>query len=286
MDKIDVIAPAGNRRNRFFARAVGTKFNIAAKKDGPIEIDLYDEIGFWGVRAKDFRSRLRDAGDSDILLRINSPGGDVFDGIAIYNDLLAHKGKVRVEVTGLAASIASIIAMAGNERAVADNAMVMIHNAWTIALGNKNDFRETADLLDKIDENLARTYASATGQGIKSIKKMMDDESWFNGNEAVENGFATELLGASDLDAQAKFDLSVFENVPKALCWPDDTFDAQESEEDIEKLLMRDAGRSRSQARALIKEIRAGKTSVTTTPGAGDVKLDGLFEALRAANAR
>ncbi|MGQ3296019.1 MAG: head maturation protease, ClpP-related, partial [Shinella sp.] len=177
MDKIDVGAPlSGERRDRFFARAVGTKFD-AKVEDGGTVIDLYDEIGYWGTDARSFRSRLKDA-KGDITLRINSPGGDVFDGIAIYNDLLAYDGKVRVEVVGLAASIASIIAMAGDEIVIADNAMFMVHNAWTIAVGNRHDFGDTAATLAKIDDALARTYAARTTSGIRAIKQMMDDETW------------------------------------------------------------------------------------------------------------
>lgn len=283
MDRIDVSAPEGNRRNRFFARAVGTKF-AAATTENSTTIDLFDEIGFWGVRAKDFNLRLKDAGD--IVLRVNSPGGDVFDGVAIYNMLKAHKGNVRVEVLGIAASIASIIAMAGTERAIADNAMMMIHNSWTLAVGNKADLIDTAELLGKIDDSMARTYATATGLGVRSVKQMMDNETWLTGKEAKEQGFATEILKPADMQAVAKFDLSVFGNVPKSLVWDDDVFDNPESEEDIEKLLMRDAGRTRSQARSLIKEIRAGKTSVSEAmPGAGEVRLEGLFAALKALKA-
>src|SRR5690606_33646296 len=123
MDLIEIEAPKGERRGPFFARSRGTVFDVraAADKKAPVtEIDLYDEIGFWGVNAKEFRARLKDAGD--VVLRINSPGGDVFDGLAIYNDLLQHPGNVRVEITGLAASIASIIAMAGDEVVIAPNA--------------------------------------------------------------------------------------------------------------------------------------------------------------------
>lgn len=284
MDRIEVDAPAGSRRNRFFARAVGTRFSAVAPTDNVTQIDLYDEIGFWGVTAKDFRAKLRDAGD--IVLRINSPGGDVFDGIAIYNDLKEHKGSVRVEITGIAASMASVIAMAGSERAIADNAFMMIHNAWTIAIGNRNELADLVERLGKIDDALARTYAGQSGTGIRSIKQMMDDETWLTGKEAKDAGFATEILKPADLKAQAKFDLSVFEHVPKSLMWGDDVFDKPESEEDVEKLLMRDAGRTRTQARSLIREIRAGKTSVSEAmPGAGEVRLDGLLDALKALKA-
>ena len=118
------------------------------------EIDLYDEIGMFGVTAKDFRERLKATNGGDILLRINSPGGDVFDGIAIYNDLLAHPGSVTVHITGVAASAASIIAMAGRKIVMSENAFQMIHNAWGIAIGDRHTHADAAALLGKIDSAL------------------------------------------------------------------------------------------------------------------------------------
>lgn len=275
MDIIDIVAPQGSRRDRFFARSVGTKFNVASTGDAT-EIELYDEIGMWGVNAKDFRAQLRNSGD--VVLKINSPGGDVFDGIAMYNDLISHKGNVRVEITGIAASIASIIAMGGKEIAIASNAMMMIHNSWTIAVGNASDFEEQAAVLGKIDGALALTYATQKGTpGIRTIKQMMADETWFNGKEAVENGFATELLTKTD-STQAKYDLSPFSNVPKTLQWDDDAFECGETEDDIIKVLMRDAGYTRARAKTFVKSARAGNTSKNEPMlGAGEVKLDALL---------
>lgn len=284
MNKIDIGAPlAGERRDRFFARAVGTQF--AAKTDaGATTIDLYDEIGYWGVTAKAFRARLKEA-KGDINLRINSPGGDVFDGIAIYNDLLAYDGgKVKVEITGVAASIASIIAMAGDERVIAPNAFFMVHNAWTIGVGNRHDFTDVAATLTKIDDALARTYAAQTSSGIRQIKTWMDDETWMSASEAVDAGFATSVLDA-ETEVKAKFDLSVFSSVPKSLVWDEDDVSV-ETEQDVEKLLMRDAGKTRSQARALIRDIRAGTTSTPEVkPGAGGVDLTQIAAALERAKA-
>jgi ATP-dependent Clp protease protease subunit len=285
MDKIDVSAPAGERKERFFARAAGTKFT-ALVDGGNTTIDLYDEIGYWGVDAKTFRSRLKDAA-GDITLRINSGGGDVFDGISIYNDLIAYEGKVRVEVTGLAASIASIIAMAGDEIVMAPNAFMMIHDAWTIGIGNRHDFGTLSATLSKIDDALARTYAARSTTGIRAIKDMMDKETWLTASEAVDAGFATSVSsGASAQDgAKAKFDLSVFGQVPESLLWKDADLEV-ETEEDIEKLLMRDAGKTRSQARSLIRDIRAGTTSKPETkPGAGGVELSNIAAAITEARA-
>jgi ATP-dependent protease ClpP protease subunit len=249
MDSIDINVPADSRRERFFARSVGTKF-VAQSTNSATEIELYDEIGGWGVNAKDFRAKLKGAGD--VVLKINSPGGSVFDGVAIYNDLKAHKGNVRVEITGIAASIASIIAMAGNEIAIAENAMMMIHNAWTIAIGNAEELTAQADVLSKIDGQLALTYAAQKGTpGIRAIKQMMADETWMTGKEAKDSGFATEILKPADKSAQAKFDLSVFENTPESLNYDDE--ETPKTVRDAERAL-RDAGWSRNEARKILSQ--------------------------------
>lgn len=279
MDLINFSAPIGERRDRFFARSVGTSFDVRAEADST-EIDIYDEIGFWGVNAKEFRSRLRDAGD--VVLRINSPGGDVFDGIAIYNDLVQHKGNVRVEVTGLAASVASVIAMAGDEIAIADNGFFMIHNAWTIGLGNRHDFNELSGTLAKIDDAMARTYASRTGAGIRSIKQMMDDETWLTAKEAKEIGFATGSIG--NADAKAKFDVSVFGEIPDALKWEPDGVEP-ETERDWERTAMQDAGWSRSRVRAFKRALTKENTD-ETMQDAGGVDFSALAEAVAAVSAK
>lgn len=151
-------------------------------------------------------------------MNINSPGGDVFDGIAIYNDLLAHKASVVVRVTGLAASAASIIAMAGDTVQIAENAFFMIHNAWSVAVGDARAMTKRANLLKKIDAELVETYAARTGGDTDEIRTQMDDETWLNADEAIEQGFADETFTADEkADAKASFDLAPYRNAPKAL---------------------------------------------------------------------
>lgn len=282
-ERIDLGGVALAGRERFVARAVGTQFQMKATGEGGTEIDIYDEISPWGVSARMFRSVLRQA-KGDLTIRMNSPGGIVTEGIAIYNDLLAYGGKKRIEITGIAASISTVIAMAGDEIAIAENAFFMIHNAWGVAIGDHREMAAVSEILAKMSDAIARTYAANTNLGIRAIKEMMDKETWFTGKEAKENGFATELL--KPVEAKAKFDLSVFSNAPHALETDDEEFSDPQTEMDIERMLMRDAGpRSRSQARALIKQIRAGKTSTTDPmPGAGGVRLDGILDALKRAN--
>lgn len=167
-----------------------------------------------------FRDALARIDASTIVVNINSPGGDVFDGIAIYNDLLAHKAEVVIRVTGLAASAASLVAMAGDEITIAENAFFMIHNAWTFAIGDSREMTAQAKILKQVDGSLAETYAARTGQDVGDIRSLMDDETWLNGDDAVEQGFADKIISADEpagADARASFGLAAFKNVPRAL---------------------------------------------------------------------
>ena len=167
---------------RAFARGSGQTFTAT-----DTVIELYDEIGGLGISAKDIRAALRRA-PGDITVRISSPGGSVFDGIAIHNDLLAHDGNVRVEITGVAASIASIVAMAGDTILIAPNAFMMIHDAWALSAGDARTHNEIADVLLKIDGQMAATYAARTGKDVAAIRKMMSAETWFTASEAKAAG--------------------------------------------------------------------------------------------------
>lgn len=210
--KIDIHARLPGPKQRVFARSSGQHFLVKSGDDA-LTIDLYDEIGPWGVTAREFRARLRESKASSITVRINSPGGDVFDGIAMHNDLIDHPAKVRVEITGVAASAASIVAMAGDRIAIADNAFLMIHNAWGIAAGDKQIMTDFAAVLTQIDAALVRTYAARTGLDEKRLAEMMTAETWLSGSAAVADGFADETTAAEEVSA--RFDMSVFKNVPR-----------------------------------------------------------------------
>jgi len=161
---------------------------------GVTEILLYDEIGWYGVTAKDFVLALAQAGDGPVHLRINSPGGDVFDGMAIYNALRAHPAPVTVTVDGIAASAASFIAMAGQTIAMAETSMLMIHNAWGLVIGNRLDMLETAAVMEKIDGQLAAIYAGRSGKPVGDFAAMMDAETWFTASEAQAIGLCTGIV--------------------------------------------------------------------------------------------
>lgn len=195
-------------------------YSIKAKANDTAEISIYDEIGFWGVTAQSFSKDLKALGGNlkQINLHIHSPGGDVFDGIAIYNLLKNHPANVTVYIDGLAASMASVIAMAGNEVIMPENAMMMIHKPWGIQGGDADDMRKYADLLDKVENTLIPAYASKTGKTPEELAEMLSAETWLNGKECVEQGFADKL--AEPLVAMASIKsrkLEDFENMPKAM---------------------------------------------------------------------
>lgn len=167
---------------------------MAASEDDAT-ISVLDFIGedFWsgtGVTAKRISAALRSIGEKPVTVQINSPGGDMFEGIAIYNLLRAHPAKVTVEVLGWAASAASIIAMAGDEIRMGLGTFVMVHNAWGIVIGNRHDMRDAADLFDGFDGALADIYQARTGLKRAEVEKLMDAETFMGPSEAVEKGFA------------------------------------------------------------------------------------------------
>jgi ATP-dependent Clp protease, protease subunit len=185
------------------------------------EIWLYDQIGadFWGgggITAKSFQKELSALGKvSTINLRINSPGGDVFDGFAIYNQLKQHPANIEVDVDGVAASIASIIAMSGDTIRMAKNSMMMIHNPQGVAVGDASEMTRVKALLEQIKGNLTSTYVDRTGNKASELVAWMDDETWFTADAAVERGFADMVTPESKV--AACFDLRNFRNVPQAL---------------------------------------------------------------------
>ncbi len=185
------------------------------------EILMYDQIGLdpWsgeGIGAKQFARDLKALGNvNNITLKINSPGGDVFEGEAIYNELRDHPATVNVRVMSLAASIASLIAMAGDTIEMQDNAKIMIHKAWALSIGNSDDMKKLASVLDTIDESLVQSYVKRTGQTEAKIRQMMSDETWMIAADAVSMGFADSVIPQKE-KVSAKFKLmDAFKNAPK-----------------------------------------------------------------------
>ncbi|UZE12781.1 head maturation protease, ClpP-related [Pseudomonas sp. B21-053] len=225
--------------------------SIKAASTDDNSITIYDPIGYdwWtgeGVTAKRISAALRSIGDSDVVVKINSPGGDVFEGLAIYNLFREHKGKVTVQILGLAASAASFIAMAADEIQIARAGFLMIHNSWTMAAGDRNDIREVADFLEQIDGTLADIYAVRTGDPIEAMRKLMDVETWMGGAAAIDAGFADSLLSSDaaieDVSASAPHQVA-----------------ARRMD-----LILAKQGMPRSERRALIQELKAGTPGATT----------------------
>jgi len=182
-------------------------------KSGPTaELYIFDEINpFWGIGAQQVVDELKDLEASQIDVHINSPGGNVFDGIAIMNALRNHDARISVVVDGLAASIASVIAMAGDEIVMNLGAQMMVHNPSGFAMGDAKTMRELADVLDKSGKNIASIYADRAGGTEAEWQAAMDAETWYTAQEAVDAGLADKVNKSSQAeDIAAKFDLSIF----------------------------------------------------------------------------
>ncbi len=207
-------------------------------------------------------AQLRAIGDRPVEVQVNSPGGDMFEGIAIFNVLREHPKDVTVKVMGMAASAASIIAMAGDRIEIGAASFLMIHNCWVLAIGNRHDMRETSEWLEPFDQAMVDLYAARTGQKPADVAKWMDAETYMSGSQAIERGFADALLAAdritSDDDAKAR--------------------DRQVNDLRALELSLVSAGMTRSDARARINRIKGTPGAVLNdpTPGAGEDDWSGL----------
>lgn len=226
----------------------------AADGDAKNTISMLDAIGFdpWsgeGVTAKRISAALRSMDGADVTVNMNSPGGDMFEGLAIYNILREYKGHVTVKVLGLAASAASIIAMAADDLQVARSGFLMIHNGWTIAAGNRHQFREVADMMEPFDAAMGDIYSARTGGDLKAMQALMDAETWIGGSAAVDQGFADSLLESDSIkEGKAQASLIAARKLD---------------------LLLAKQGMPRSERRSLIQEIKSG-TPCAAGPGTQD----------------
>jgi ATP-dependent Clp protease protease subunit len=248
---------------------------VRAIASGDNVITMFDVIGedFWtggGITAKKIAAQLRAIGDRPVEVQINSPGGDMFEGIAIFNVLREHPQDVTVKIMGMAASAASIVAMAGDNIEIGAASFVMIHNCWVLAIGNRHDMADTAAWLEPFDTAMRDVYVQRTGQKADDVAKWMDSETFMSGSQAIERGFADELLPADqvkvDDDAKAQ--------------------DRQVNELRAMELSLVSAGHTRTQARDRINKIKgtatpgAGGAGEPPTPGAGDPELAGALAGL------
>lgn len=242
---------------------------IKASDENDNTIGIYDPIGYdyWddsGVTAKRISAALRSLDGADVVVNINSPGGDVFEGLAIYNLLREYKGHVTVRVLGVAASAASFIAMAADEIQIARAGFFMIHNAWTGLWGNRNDLRETADFLEQIDDTIADIYHVRSGLSMDGLKADMDKERWINGRDAIDSGFADAFLPSDVVVEDTK------------------NFTKEKVAAHKADILFAKAGMSRSSRRELIQDLKGtpGATNQATPSASNDV-LESVLQSMR-----
>ena len=242
---------------------------IKASDENDNTIGIYDPIGYdyWddsGVTAKRISAALRSLDGADVVVNINSPGGDAFEGLAIYNLLREYKGHVTVRVLGVAASAASFIAMAADEIQIARAGFFMIHNAWTGLWGNRNDLRETADFLEQIDDTIADIYHVRSGLSMDELKADMDKERWINGRDAIDSGFADAFLPSDVVVEDTK------------------NFTKEKVAAHKADILLAKAGMSRSSRRELIQDLKGtpGATNQATPSASNDV-LESVLQSMR-----
>lgn len=217
---------------------------LTVKNEGDItHVYMYDAIGgYFGIDPQNFVTRLNDIESPEIKLHINSPGGDVFDARAIATAIKQHKSKITAQIDGLCASAATYISAACESVSMADGGFYMIHEGWTLAIGNKNDLTKMVDLLNKVDAAIVNDYERKTGKDRDQIESWMAEETWFSAEEALENGFIDQLIEEDAVENTAKWDLSAYSNAPKNMK------NSKPSDDEFEKELM---ARRRRQAEAI-----------------------------------
>jgi ATP-dependent protease ClpP protease subunit len=237
-----------------------------AASDDAATISILDVIGadFMGdgVTAKRIGAALRNIGERDVTVAINSPGGDFFEGLAIYNQLREHPANVTVNVLGLAASAASVIAMAGDNILIGRAGFLMIHNTWVMAMGDRYALRDVSDWLEPFDQAAADIYAARTGMDKAQITKMLDRETWIGGKEAVDQGFADDFLPSEQI-AQGERD-------------PQNKAEVAQHKLDV---LLAQAGVSRSERRRLVQSVKGGTQNAAPT-GMHDAAVESQVEDL------
>lgn len=286
------------------ARPADAWFKIVPpqNKDTAAEIFIFDEIGYWGITAADFAKSLKDIDAKTINVRINSPGGSVFDGFAIYNALVQKDAEIVVIVDGWAASIASVIMCAGDVIKIGEAAQVMIHEPWGIVIGSAADMRMEADVLDGLESAIVDIYEARTGADRDDLTAWVKAETWFKGSAAVEAGFADEVIPLKtkkkdeEQDSAApasrlptEFFDQVFKNLPDELraalieaeCAPSDLIT---TEREFEAFLKQTGGFSGQRAKAIANQgfksntRQAGGKATREPPGGAKAPVEPVTE--------
>lgn len=283
------------RRGLFQPRLRPDALVRALKDDDAVELFLYDQIGFPFITSQEFIEALTEIEAPTIHLRINSPGGDVFEGVAIENALRQHDARIVTHIDALAGSIASVIALAGDEVRMAPNAFFMIHQPWALVVGGADELRQKADAIEKVGQvAISSAYQAKSGQDAETIETWMDNETWFSATEALDAGFV-DVVEKSASGAKASiFDLSIYQHVPAGLHYEppeDEVFVTADDWREVEAAL-RDEGLTRKDAATAISGLKkwqkASETLVTpSTPPRDAVRADlpAPAEALAAAEA-
>ena len=175
------------------------------------DVYIFNDIGTFGVSAQSFVDEIKEYEDKELAIHINSLGGEVFEGMAIYSIIQRRKAKTTVYIEGIAASIASVIALAADEVIMSENSLLMIHNAWGGTNGDADDMRKQADVLDKITNEIAEIYVKKTKRPYNEIVEMMREETWLTAEEAVAMGFVDSI--SEPIKVAAKYDVSKFKNI-------------------------------------------------------------------------
>ena len=195
----------------------GKNFEIK-NEDSVSHVYMYDAIGgYWGIEPENFIKQLNDIDTPEIVLHINSPGGDVFDARAIATAIKQHSSVITAQIDGLCASAATYISAACKSVSMADGGFYMVHEGWTLAMGNKNDLGKTVALLEKVDNSIINDYERKTGQARDQLESWMKDETWFSAEEAKEHGFVDSIIEEEGVENTSKWDLSAYANTPKNL---------------------------------------------------------------------
>lgn len=190
-------------------------YSIQNKDSGVLYISLHDEIGLWGISAKDFIADLRKHdGVKVINLSIHSPGGSVLDGLAMYNALKSHKATIHGSVEGVAASAASFVLMASDTISMPEDAFLMIHNAWGGVIGDAEEMRAAANVVDKLQDSIVNIYQKRSGMDESGIREMMSEETWLNASDALESGFIDTITGSIGVAAKISGFDKHFKNMP------------------------------------------------------------------------
>ena len=227
-------------------------YTIKALSEDSTELFIFDVLGF---PFNDINGLIRDISaikSNSLLVRLNSPGGDIIDSIALYQALKNHSSRVTVRIEALAASAASIVALAGQEVQAYSTSLMMIHNAWVVAVGNRFELQDISDILEKIDINMQDVYTAKTKIGKREMSDMMKNETWMNAKEMKAKGFIDTILDGKG--AKAEFDLSIFDNVPDGV---GNETPIESTEREKERAL-RDVGFSQKEAKAILAGRREG----------------------------